>query len=65
MSHERAYRVGVYTPKQSRIRHCVFFITDYIRSHFILTLGRLDIILIIFDSPKIRILVFYMREYIE
>ena len=26
----RAYGVGEYTPKQSRIRHCVFFLTDYI-----------------------------------
>ena len=41
------------------------FLTHYIQSHFILTLERLDIILIFFDSPKIRILVFYMRELIE
>ena len=41
--HERAYAVGVYTLKQSRIRHCIFFLTDYIKSHFLLTFGRLHI----------------------
>ena len=42
--HERAYWVGVYTPKQSRIRHCMFVLTDYIHIHFLLTLILLDII---------------------
>ena len=63
--HDRAYSVRVYTPKQSRIRHCIFFPMDYIQSNFLLPLGCLDIILIFFESRKIRILVFYMREHIE
>ena len=42
--HERAYWVGVYTPKQSRIGQCIFSLTQYIQSHFLLTLGRLDTI---------------------
>ena len=41
------------------------FLTDYIQSHFLLTLESLDIIQIFFYSRKIRILVFYMREHIE
>ena len=57
--------VGLYTPKQSRIRYCIFFLTDYIQSHFLLTLGSLDIIYIFFDLRKIRISVFYMRVHIE
>ena len=32
--HERAYWVGVYTPKQSRQGHCLFSQTDYIQSNF-------------------------------
>ena len=63
--HERAYWVGVYTPKQSRLRHCIFPLTDYIQSHFLLNLGRLDIIYIFIDSRKIWISVFYKRECIE
>ena len=48
----------------------MFFLTDYIyidyiQRHFLLILGRLDIIYISFDSRKIRISVFYMREHIE
>ena len=42
--HEKAEWVGLYTPKHSRIRHCIFVLTDYIQSHFLLTLGRLDIV---------------------
>ena len=57
--------VGLYTPKQSRIRYFIFFLTDYIQSHFLLTLGSLDIIKSFFDSHKIRISIFYMREHIE
>ena len=41
------------------------FLTGYIQSRFLLTLGRLDNIEIIFDSRKIRISVLYMREHIE
>ena len=47
------------------MRNCIFFLADYIQSHFLLTFGRLDIILIFFNSCKIRISVFYMREHIE
>ena len=43
----------------------MFFLTDYIQSHFLLTLGHLDIIEIFFDSRKIRISVFYKKENIE
>ena len=53
MLHERAYGVRVYTPKQSTIGHCIFFLTDYIQSQFLLTLGRLHIIYIFFDSRTI------------
>ena len=57
--------MGVYTPKQSRIKHFIFFLTDYIQSQFLLTLGGLDIIKIFADSHKITISVFYMRDHIE
>ena len=33
--YERAYGVDVYTPKQSRIGHCIYFLTDYIQSNFV------------------------------
>ena len=36
---ERAYGFGVYTLKQSRIRHCIFFLTDYIQSNFVSNIG--------------------------
>ena len=61
----REYTELVYTPKESRIRHCIFLLTDYIQSHFLLSLGRLDIIYIFFDSRKIRISLFYIREHSE
>ena len=62
---ERAYGVGVYTPKQSRIGHCIFFLTDYIQSNFAFTLGGLDNIEVSFYSRIFRISVFYMREHTE
>ena len=34
MLHDRAYGVGVYTPKQSRIGHCIFSLTDYTQRNF-------------------------------
>ena len=34
----------VYILLNSRKRHCIFFQTDYIQRHFLLTLGRLEII---------------------
>ena len=36
--HERAYGVGVYTPEKSRIVHCIFFLTDYTQSNFVVFL---------------------------
>ena len=62
--HERAYKVGVYTPKQSRIEHCIFFLTDYIQSNFVFTIMVPRLYLDFLDSGKIRIFVFYMREHI-
>ena len=38
--HERAYGVGVYTPKQSRKGQCIFFLTDYIQSNFAFNIGE-------------------------
>ena len=32
---ERANVVGVYTPQQSRIGICIFFMTDYIQRNFL------------------------------
>ena len=49
--------------KQSRISHCMCFITEYIQSHFPLTFGHLDIIYNIFDWRKVRIPVFNKREH--
>ena len=37
--HERAYGVGVYTPKQSRIWRCIFILTYYIQSCFVFNIG--------------------------
>ena len=42
-----------------------FFWQIIFRSIFLLTLGCLDNIYIFFDSRKVRILVFYMREHTE
>ena len=61
----RAYGVGVYTSKQSRIGHCIFFPTDYIQSNFVFNIGVPRLYFDFFDSVKIRISVFYMREPIE
>ena len=36
--HERAYGVGVYAPKQSRKGHCIFFLTDYTQSNFVVNI---------------------------
>ena len=37
--HEKAYGVGVYTAKQSRIGHCIFCKTDDIKSSFAFNIG--------------------------
>ena len=63
--HERAYLVGVHTQKQSRTGHCIFFLTNYIQSNFDFNIGVPRLYLDFFDSGKIRISVFYMREHIE
>ena len=63
--HERPYCVGVYTPKQGRIGHSIFFLTRYIQRNFVFHIGVLRLYLDFFASGKIRISVFYMREHIE
>ena len=57
--------MGVYTPKQSRKGHCIFFMTDYIQSHFDFNIEVPRLYLDFFDSGKIRISIFYMREHTE
>ena len=61
----RAYCVGVYTPKQSRIGHCIFLLTDYIQSNFVFNIGVPRQYLYFFDSGRIRIFVFYMKDHVE
>ena len=61
----RAYCVGIYTPIESRKGHCIFFLTDYIQSNFVFNIGVPRLYLDFFDSGKIRISVFYMREQVE
>ena len=51
--------------KKSRIGHCIFFMTDYIQSNFVFNIGVPREYLDFFDSGKIRICVFYMREHME
>ena len=50
---ERAYSVVVYTPKKSRIGHCIFFLTDYIQSNFVSNISVPRYYLDFFDSRKI------------
>ena len=61
----RAYGVGAYTPKKSRIGHCIFFLTNYIQSNVVFNIGVPRQYLDIFDSGRIRISVIYIREHIE
>ena len=63
--YERAYGVGVYTSKQSRIGHSIFFPTDYIQRNFVFHIGMPRLYLDFFDSGRIRISVVYLREHIE
>ena len=58
----RAYGVGVYTPKQSRIGHCIFFQTLYSEQIFF-NIGVPRKHLDSLDAGRILISVFYMREY--
>ena len=55
----------VYILQKKVEKGIVYFLTDYNQSHFLLPLGRLDIIKIFFDSRKGRISVVYMREHTE
>ena len=55
----------MYTPKQSRIGHCIFFLRDYIQRNFVFNIGVPGLYLDFFDSVKIRISAFYMREHTE
>ena len=55
----------VYTPKQSRIGHCIFFLTDNINSNFVFNIGVPRQYLDFFDLGNIRISVFYMRDHTE
>ena len=61
----RAYGVGVYTPKQCRKGHCIFYLTDYIQSNFVINIGMPRLYLDFNYSGKIRISLFYMREHTE
>ena len=63
--HDRAYGFGLYTPKQSRIGHCIIFLTDYIQRNFAFNIGVRRKYLDFFYSGKIRFSVFYMKEQIE
>ena len=58
MLHVKAYAVGVYTPRQSRIGHCIFFMTDYIMSNFVFNIGVPRKYLDVFDSGKLKFLYF-------
>ena len=55
----------VYTPKKSRIGHCIFSLTDYIKSNFVFNVGVPRQYLDFFDLGKIIISVFYVREHTE
>ena len=55
----------VYILQNSRIGHSIFFLTDYIQQNFVFHIGVPRLYLDFFDSGKIRISVFHMREYFE
>ena len=57
--------VYIYTPKQSRKRHWIFLLTEYFQKKFAFYLGVPILYLDFFDSRKIKISVFYVREHIE
>ena len=57
--------VYIYTPKQSRKGHCIFLLTEYFQRKFAFYLGEPILYLDFFDSHKIKISVFYVREHIE
>ena len=61
----RAYGVGVFTPKKSKIGYCIFLLTYYIQSNFVFNIGVPRLYLDFFDLGKIRISGFYMREHTE
>ena len=45
--------------------HCICFLTDYIKRNFVFNIGVPRQYVDFFDSGKISISVFYMRERIE
>ena len=49
----------------SRIGYCILLLTDYIQSNFVFNIGVPRQYLDFFDSGKIRISVFYIREHID
>ena len=55
----------VYILQESRIGHCIFFLTDYIQSNFVFNICVPRYYFDFFNSRKIRISVFYMREHTE
>ena len=57
--------VYIYNPKMSRKGQCIFFLTDYFQRKFVFYLGVPILYLDFFDSRKIKISVFYVREHIE
>ena len=52
---------------QNRVEKSIvyFFLTYYIQSHFVSNIGAPKKYLDFFDSRKIRISVFYIREHID
>ena len=61
----REYGAGVYTPKQSRIGHCIFLLTDCIQNNSAFDIVVPRLYLDFFDSLKYGISVFYIREHME
>ena len=59
MLHERAYCVGEYTPKKSRIGHCTFCLTGYIQDNFVFNFGVPRVYLDFFDLGSIRICILH------
>ena len=55
----------VYILKKIRIGHCIFFLRDYIQSNIVYNIVVPRKYLDFFDSGKIKISVFYIREHIE
>ena len=63
--HERAYGVSVYTPIKSRIKHCIFSVTDYTQNNFVFNIGVPRLYLDFFRFAKYRISAFNMKEHMK